>query len=99
MVHVGVLGSTGRMGQAILVALGSHPRCRLSIAGTRNNLANVFENSDVVIDFTTADALVPHLDFSLSYKKPLVIGTTGLTPDHDRCLSQAAATIPLVVSP
>jgi 4-hydroxy-tetrahydrodipicolinate reductase len=99
MIAVGVLGATGRMGQSILAALGAHPRCRLSVAGTRLNGGEVFQNSDVVIDFTTPDALIPHADFSRRFRKPLVIGTTGLTAEHEAYLHEVAKTVPLVVSP
>ena len=99
MIAVGVLGSTGYMGHAILAALEVHPRCRLSIAGTRFNAAEVFQNSNVIIDFTTPDALIPHADFSRHFHKPLVIGTTGLTAEHDAYLQEVAHTVPLVVSP
>lgn len=99
MIAVGILGSTGRMGQAILAALEVNPRCRLSIAGTRLNATEVFQSSDVVIDFTTPDALISHAGFSHRFRKPLVIGTTGLTAEHDARLQETAKTVPLVVSP
>jgi 4-hydroxy-tetrahydrodipicolinate reductase len=99
MIAVGVLGSAGQMGRAILAALEAHSRCRLSVAGTRLNGVEVFQTSDVVIDFTTPDALIPHADFGRRFHKPLVIGTTGLTAEHTAHLQEAAKTIPLVVSP
>lgn len=98
MTKVGVLGSTGRMGRAILEALENHPRCTLSALGTRDNAAHLFEVSDVVIDFTAPDALITHVNLSLQYKKPLVVGTTGLLPHHHQLMSSAAAQIPLVVA-
>jgi 4-hydroxy-tetrahydrodipicolinate reductase len=99
MIAVGVLGSTGRMGQAILAALEAHPRCQLSVAGTRLNAREVFQDSDAVINFTTPDALISHLDLSRRFHKPLVIGSTGLTVEHEAYLHEAAKTVPLVVSP
>ncbi len=98
MIYVGVLGSTGRMGRAILEALENHPRCVLSMAGTRENLEPLFKTSDVVVDFTTPEALTAHIDLSLKYSKPLVIGTTGLHPHHKLIFSSASSKIPLVVS-
>jgi 4-hydroxy-tetrahydrodipicolinate reductase len=98
MIYVGVLGSNGRMGQAILSALENHPHCSLSLAGTRENIESVFEASDVVVDFTTPEALSDHINLTLSHKKPLVIGTTGLHPHHDRVVSAASTKIPLVVA-
>lgn len=98
MIQVGVLGSSGRMGQALLGALGEHAHCRLSLAGTRENLDSLFKVSDVVIDFTAADALSTHLDLSISHKIPLVVGTTGLLPHHKKLLPAAALKVPMVVS-
>ncbi|MBX9805096.1 MAG: 4-hydroxy-tetrahydrodipicolinate reductase [Alphaproteobacteria bacterium] len=98
MIRVGVLGSKGRMGQAIMTALANHPRCNLSVAGTRDNIESLFEASDVVIDFTSADALPNHLDLSLKHMKPLVVGTTGLQPHHKQLLPTLATKVPLVVS-
>ncbi|MCE3230215.1 MAG: 4-hydroxy-tetrahydrodipicolinate reductase [Alphaproteobacteria bacterium] len=98
MVSVGVLGSTGRMGQTILDALKSHPRCTLSMSGTRENLDPLFKASDVVVDFTTPDALPTHVAFGLKYGKPLVVGTTGLSSPHSLVISAASSQIPLVVS-
>lgn len=98
MIQVGILGSSGRMGQALLGALGEHSRCHLSVAGTRENLDSLFKASDVVIDFTSADALSKHLDLSVSHKIPLVVGTTGLLTQHKKLLPTAALKIPLVVS-
>ncbi len=98
MIKVGVLGSSGRMGQAIMEALKTHPRCQLSIPGHRDNVDHLFQISDVVIDFTSPDALPTHVDLGLKYKKPLVIGTTGLLPPHHQLTASAATQIPLVVA-
>lgn len=98
MIYVGVLGSQGRMGQAILGVLENHPSCNLSIAGTRENVEPLFEASDVVIDFTSPDALSNHLNLALIHKKPLVIGTTGLQTHHENLLTSTARKIPLIVA-
>jgi 4-hydroxy-tetrahydrodipicolinate reductase len=97
-VRVGILGSTGRMGKALLAALENHSQCKLSLAGTRENSSLLFEASDVVIDFTTPEALPTHIEFGLKHKKPLVVGTTGLGLPHKSMLSSASSEIPLVVS-
>jgi len=98
MIYIGVLGASGRMGQAILGALENHPRCSLSVAGTRENVSSLFEGSDVVIDFTSSETLSAHLNLGLSHKKPLVIGTTGLQQKHETLLTSASGKIPLVVA-
>jgi 4-hydroxy-tetrahydrodipicolinate reductase len=98
MIHVGVLGSQGRMGKALIEAMDHHPSCSLSIAGTRDNTSTVFEKSNVVIDFTSPDPLSQHIDLAISHKKPIVIGTTGLQPHHVQLITSAASQIPIVLS-
>ncbi len=98
MIYVGVLGSTGRMGQTILNALQNHPRCRLSIAGRRDNVSSLFEQSDVIIDFTSPESLSTYINLAITLKKPLVIGTTGFQPKDEKTLSKAALKIPMVVA-
>ena len=86
------------MGQAIGEALKNHPRCTLSVSGTRDNTEHLFKVSDVIIDFSSPEALETHLNLSLQYTKPLVVGTTGLLPPHHQLITSAAALIPLVVA-
>ena len=53
------------------------------------------EDADVLVEFTTPEATVQHL----SYGKPHVIGTTGLSA-HDRArVEEAAASVPVVLAP
>lgn len=85
------------MGKTLVNVLKNHPRCVLSIPGDRSNTACLFENSDAIIDFTSPDALSPHVTLGLTYKKPLVIGTTGLLPHHHQLISSATSQIPIVV--
>jgi len=50
----------------------------------------------VLIDFTVPDALPGHLAAAVAAGTPLVIGTTGLSPDHHALIDEAARSIPLV---
>jgi 4-hydroxy-tetrahydrodipicolinate reductase len=52
--------------------------------------------SDVLVDFTAPDALQAHLDAAVAAGKPLVIGTTGLKPEHHAAIDAAAARIAIV---
>ncbi|EMY60417.1 4-hydroxy-tetrahydrodipicolinate reductase [Leptospira terpstrae] len=63
------------------------------------DLQKACETSDVLIDFSTHTGFESILNSALANKKPLVIGTTGLT-DSDKSLIQSAAnSIPIVFSP
>ncbi len=54
---------------------------------------------DVLIDFTTPDSTMAHLQFCQSHNKAIVIGTTGLTDQQKQPLQAAAKTIPVVFAP
>lgn len=58
-----------------------------------NALANVV---DVIIDFTLPSALQANLDYAILHKKPLIIGTTGLSPEQLMLIDEAAKKIPIV---
>jgi 4-hydroxy-tetrahydrodipicolinate reductase len=53
------------------------------------------ESVGVLIEFTTPEATVAHL----SYGRPHVIGTTGLSEDQVSKVEKAAQTVPIVLAP
>jgi 4-hydroxy-tetrahydrodipicolinate reductase len=56
----------------------------------------MFAAADVVIDFTTPALIVEHVRLALGHGTALVIGTTGLKPDHEAALDGAAAKVAVV---
>ena len=54
---------------------------------------------DVLIEFTTPDVTVGHVQLAQELRKPIVIGTTGLSEAQQGTLRVAANTIPIVFSP
>ena len=52
-------------------------------------------DADVLVEFTTPEATVGHL----SYGKPHVIGTTGLSAEDHARVEEAAANVPIVLAP
>jgi 4-hydroxy-tetrahydrodipicolinate reductase len=97
MSAIGILGLAGRMGQAIEAAARAQG---VAVAGGidkgDNGLAALADKADVLIDFTAPDALVAHLDAAAAAGTPIVIGTTGLSPDHHALIDRAAERIPIV---
>ncbi|MFC7498445.1 4-hydroxy-tetrahydrodipicolinate reductase [Enterovirga sp. GCM10030262] len=67
------------MGRAIAGALEVRP-----------DAAIVDDAPDVFIDFSAPDALEKHLGEAVAAGKPIVIGTTGLTAEHQRMIDDAA---------
>ncbi len=53
------------------------------------------EDAEVLIEFTTPEATVDHL----SYRKPVVIGTTGLSEEQRAKIEEAARSVPVVLAP
>lgn len=63
------------------------------------DVARAVTDADVLIDFTTPESTLAHLEICLAYGKPIVIGTTGLAADQKQIVQRAAATIPIVMAP
>lgn len=63
--------------------------CKSLTADTANDV-------DVLIDFTLPEALQENLDWCVENQVPIVIGTTGLTPDQQESIEQAAKAIPVM---
>jgi len=103
MTAIGILGVAGRMGRAIGTVAAE---MGASIAGGIDREGEVHSDhaaalslaraSDVLVDFTAPDALAAHLEAAAAAKTPIVIGTTGLKPEHHALIDEAARTIPLV---
>lgn len=103
MTAIGILGVTGRMGRAIgavAAELGVSTAGGIDRDGATHgrhaDAAALARAADVLVDFTAPDALQAHLDAALAAGTPILIGTTGLTPDHHAAVDRAAAAIPLV---
>jgi 4-hydroxy-tetrahydrodipicolinate reductase len=60
--------------------------------------ALLFENSDVVIDFTSPAATGMHALLAARHGTALVVGTTGLGLEQNASLSAAAEAVPVVVA-
>lgn len=52
--------------------------------------------ADVLIDFTTPDALAQNLEAAQAARHAIVIGTTGLDQRHHKAIDAAARTIPVL---
>jgi len=55
--------------------------------------------ADVVIDFTTRVALPENVKTAASFRRAMVIGTTGLGDYERECIERAAERVPIVWSP
>jgi 4-hydroxy-tetrahydrodipicolinate reductase len=108
-IRLGIAGITGRMG--ILLAqevMESKATCSggTSRAGDGAGNPPVFRDieslaaiSDIVIDFSAAEAVQPNAAALAAAGTGWVLGTTGLTPADEAAITAAAAKIPVVAAP
>ncbi len=102
--NIGIIGSSGRMGQVLRGALAEHTQF---VAGkgysheTRDTLtlAQLFSESDYVVDFSHASLVEEIITAAIDNPKPLVICTTGwdqeaLTPK----LKELSGKAPLIIA-
>ena len=90
MTAIGIIGSEGRMGKALvdaIAAAGATLSGGIDAGGDPIALARI---SDVLIDFSSPKALVANLGAAVAAGKPIIIGTTGLDEDHHRAIDDAA---------
>lgn len=64
-----------------------------------HSLTKVIDQFDVVIDFTSPEATMIHLDICREHGKKMVIGTTGLDDEQKGRINEAAKQIALVFAP
>lgn len=93
MTAIGILGSEGRMGQAIAAiaeGLGATVAGGVDQGGDAERLAG---ECDVLVDFSAPDALAGNLAAARKAGTPIVIGTTGLGEDHHALIDETAKEI------
>ncbi len=96
MTSIGIIGSQGRMGAALLIAAKA---AGLNVAGgidVGDDPLVLARISDVIVDFSSPKALLANLGAAVAAGKPIVIGTTGLNDDHHRHIDDAAAHVPIL---
>lgn len=111
IMKIGIAGCTGRMGQMLVKEIGQGND--LYLAGgvtreTKNLPTNVpilqssedlFAVSDIVIDFTAPDFSVFNARIAANTRKPLLIGTTGLSDAQMKDIKSCAEQTPILYTP
>jgi len=93
MTRIGIIGSAGRMGQAlgaVLDDLGASLAGGIDAGGDPAALAAA---ADVLVDFSAPSALETNLAAAVAAGTPILIGTTGLSPTHHALIDAAAAKV------
>jgi 4-hydroxy-tetrahydrodipicolinate reductase len=96
MTKIGIIGSKGRMGQALVDAI-AEAGCELAGGADKgDDITALVAASDVLVDFSSPHALEATLDACIAAKKPIVIGTTGLEERHHYRIDDAATDIAIL---
>jgi 4-hydroxy-tetrahydrodipicolinate reductase len=97
MTKVVITGAYGRMGMTLLRSAEQIPT--IDVVGqidVGQNLHDVIEKADVVIDFSYPAATVKFADICATYKKALIIGTTGHSAGESAELKNLSTRVPMV---
>ncbi len=103
---IGIAGCTGRVGQLLIQELQTGNWNGLTlVAGSVRDVSKaaeisgyaivdtpeaLFEHADLVIDFTTPEATLKHIEIAARTKTKMIIGTTGLSESDETALHAAA---------
>lgn len=96
MTRIGIIGSAGRMGQALVEAIAEAGLSHAGGIDKGGNPAALASTSDVLIDFSSPHALEATLDAAVAAAAPIVIGTTGLEERHYFLIDDASKDIPIL---
>jgi len=96
MANIGIIGSEGRMGQAIAQAIADAGETLGGGIDQDGDPAALAAKCDVLVDFSSPKALEANLDAAMAAGIPIVVGTTGLEERHHFLCDNAAESIPVL---
>jgi 4-hydroxy-tetrahydrodipicolinate reductase len=85
LISISIFGLGGRMGKAIEEALAGSSKVNIDQA-----------DPDVFVDFTVPEAVDKHLNSAVSANRPILIGTTGLTAEHQKMIDAASQHVAII---
>ena len=90
MARIGIIGSAGRMGAALVEAIAAAGAVHAGGVDQGGDLAALAAASDVLVDFSSPAALEANLAAAAAVGVPIVVGTTGLEERHHGLCDAAA---------
>jgi 4-hydroxy-tetrahydrodipicolinate reductase len=87
-VRISLFAPEGRMGKAIANAVAEDDRFAIDQ-----------DHGEVLVDFSAPDGLKASLDRAVSAGIPILVGTTGLKPEHHAAIAEAAKSIAVIHAP
>jgi 4-hydroxy-tetrahydrodipicolinate reductase len=94
MIRVILSGASGNVGRALAQAIGADPELELAASAAPSlgvPLAEVVSSGDVVVDFTAPAFAAEACQTAIAAGLPIVLGTTGISPDQLERLGAEAA--------
>jgi 4-hydroxy-tetrahydrodipicolinate reductase len=113
-IRIALNGACGRMGRilvdlidadetlelAAVVEASGHPHLGGTLGVDALTITDGFAvEADVMVDFSLPDGTMACLPVCVERRLPMVIGTTGLTPQQTTEIAGAAKTLPIVFAP
>lgn len=93
MARIGIIGSEGAMGQALAGVIDTSDHEWAGGIDRGGDPASLADASDVLVDFSSPQALDANLHAAIGAGIPLVIGTTGLEERHHGAIDDAARAV------
>jgi 4-hydroxy-tetrahydrodipicolinate reductase len=93
MARIGIIGSEGRMGHALVRAIEAAGHECVGGVDKGSSVANLADASDALVDFSAPAALEANLHAAIGAGIPIVVGTTGLELAHHTAIDGAAQAI------
>jgi 4-hydroxy-tetrahydrodipicolinate reductase len=95
-----IVGSKGRMGEALIRLAKLNPQLQLAGGVDKgDNILDVIDKADVLIEFAHHSLTPETAKLAVEHGKGLVIGTTGHTAEERAAIGKAAERIPVVFAP
>lgn len=94
MIKVAVFGAKGRMGTAVCQAVEEAEDTELVAAVDSGGDRSDASGADVIVDFTTPDAVMDNLSWAISHDINTVVGTTGFDDERYQVLRDQLADHP-----
>jgi 4-hydroxy-tetrahydrodipicolinate reductase len=96
-VRVALIGARGRMGQTIADLVKNNSKIDIvAQCDLGDAIESAMKGCDVAIDFSNANATDEVCRAASQNRKPLVIGTTGHSPEQRRVIEKTAKSVPIV---
>ena len=96
MARIGIIGSEGRMGQALVQAIEAAGHECAGGVDKGGDVAELADRSDALADFSAPAALESNLHAAIGAGVPILVGTTALEERHQALVDSAALAIPIL---